>query len=30
MFAPLVAALGEFINQKITNTEYGWTNAMYV
>ena len=30
MFAPLVVAPGEFINQKITNIGYGWTNAMCV
>jgi hypothetical protein len=30
MFVPLVAALGEFISQKITNIEYGWINAMFV
>ena len=29
MFAPLVAAPGESINQRITNTEYGWIAVMF-
>jgi hypothetical protein len=30
MFAPLVVAPGEFINQKITNIGYGWIAVMFV
>ena len=29
MFAPLVAAPGESINQRITNIGYGWIAVMF-